>query len=644
MKITQHSTILLCKKLECWVYLKAMCGIAGLLLRNKKEYKKEKSGNELASIMLKEIAHRGPDDQGLYADDMVAFGMRRLSIIDLEGGHQPISTESGNFNIVFNGEIYNFQELREKLISGGVGFKTNTDTEVILKLYEQKGESLVNDLRGMFAFAIYDKQKSEIFIARDQFGIKPLYYSKENEKVQAFASEIKSILSLSDKKYKINEEGLYNYLSYQYNPFEETLFSGIYKLPPGHHMKIDVKSGVFKIKKYYEFEFDQDEKMDEKKGCEELKKILQDSVKHHMIADVPVGSFLSGGVDSATIATLAHKNKPDENLHTFTVGGKEFNEFKEAREISDLLNTKHTEILLDPKEYFDELPKIARHFDEPVADPSAIALYFLARGASEKVKVVMSGEGSDELFGGYNIYREPFAIDILRKKMPKFILKPLLHTAKLIPFSFWGLNYLKRAGKKLEERYIGNANIFQDGEMKKIWKAEKQKKFNLEPLYEKVNTLSDSAKMQYVDINTWLVGDILAKADKMTMAHSLELRVPFLDMQIAEFAKKIPDELKFKNGETKYLFRKSVGDLLPKVTQKRKKLGFPIPVAKWLRDEKTWINTILENKLIRKYLNEHHIKSLIKKHKTGKCDNTRKIFVLLMLSTWYNQYKDKLVI
>ncbi len=618
-----------------------MCGIAGVLLKNKKQ--KEK-GDILIKSMLEKIIHRGPDDEGSYVDDSLAFGMRRLSIIDLKCGHQPISSKDGNLTIVFNGEIYNFKTLRNDLISSGVIFKTQSDTEVILKLYERKGEGMVKDLRGMFVFAIYDKQKKEIFIARDQFGIKPLYYEKENGKIRSFASEIKSLFEVSkDKKYKINKRALYNYLSYQYNPFEESLFSGIYKLLPGHFMKIKTDTGKFKIIKYFEFVFTQDEKLDEINASKKLKKILEDSVKHHMVSDVTVGSFLSGGIDSAVIATLARKHKPDSSLQTFTVGGMEKNEFTQAKEMSDLLETNHTEVLLCPNKYFTGLLDVVKHFDEPVADPSAVALYFLAQEASKKVKVVMSGEGSDELFGGYNIYREPLAINILQN-IPSFILKPILFIVDFLPFSFWGLNYLKRAGKKLEDRYIGNANIFKNRELEKIWLHDKQEKFDLSIFYNKVTNLSDSTKMQFIDINTWLIGDILAKADKMTMAHSLELRVPFLDKKVAEFASIIPDSLKFKNGETKYLFRKSVKGLVPKLTQKRKKLGFPIPLAEWFRTVDGWDDTILKNELVKKYFDCKYIVRLIKKHKLEKENNARKIFTLLMLATWYNQFKDKLII
>lgn len=610
-----------------------MCGIAGII------HHPRNSAGGVLNEMLARIIHRGPDDSGVFIDEEVAFGMRRLSIIDTEGGKQPISSEDGSLVIVFNGEIYNYKELREKLLLSGHIFKTHTDTEVILHLYEEKGEEAVKELRGMFTFFIYDMKKRNLFVARDPFGIKPLYYVMNDGVVSAIGSEIKSLLALPEYKKEINEEAVFHYLSYQYNPMRETFFKGIFRLPPATSLLIDLKTGKMEEKMYWKFRFENNEEMDEEKSAKELSEIMLDSVAHHLVSDVPVGAFLSGGVDSALIVGAIRKVHPNGELKTFTIGAKGTNEFEEAREAAELLKTSHTEIVLDPDEYFAELPRIAYHFDEPVADPSAVALYFLAREASKHVKVVLSGEGADELFGGYNIYREPISLAKL-DRVPSFLRTPLFLFLKL-PFEVRGMNYLRRYQKKLEERYIGNAKVFSPEDAEAVWKGNKYKRFNLSNLYKEAEGWSDSTKMQYIDIHTWLRGDILAKADKMTMAHSLELRVPFLDKEVASFARTIPDRLKFMNGATKYLLRKASKDFVPPRTQVRRKLGFPVPLATWLRERTDWQEKLIANPLITSRFDMEIISKLIKDHTDGKKDNARKIFVFLMLVSWYDAYFEK---
>jgi len=610
-----------------------MCGIAGII-----RYPKGNAG-DILDEMLTRITHRGPDDSGVFVDEEVAFGMRRLSIIDTEGGKQPISSEDGSLVIVFNGEIYNYKELRDKLLLSGHTFKTETDTEVILHLYEEKGEEAVKELRGMFTFFIYDMKKSNVFVARDPFGIKPLYYIMKDGIVSAIGSEIKSLLALPEYKKEINEEAIFHYLSYQYNPMRETFFKGIFRLPPATSLLIDLKTGKLEEKKYWQFKFEGNEAMDEEEGAKEISKIMLDSVEHHLVSDVPVGAFLSGGVDSALIVGAIRKVHPNGELKTFTIGAKGTNEFEEAHEAAELLKTSHTEIVLDPDEYFAELPRIAYHFDEPVADPSAVALYFLAREASKHVKVVLSGEGADELFGGYNIYREPLSLAKL-DRIPAFLRAPLFLFLK-IPFEMRGMNYLRRYQKKLEERYIGNAKVFSPEDAEAVWKGEKYNRMDISRLYKETEKLSDSTRMQYVDIHTWLPGDILAKADKMTMAHSLELRVPFLDKEVAEFSRTIPDRLKFMNGATKYLLRKASKDFVPHRTQVRKKLGFPVPLATWLRERTDWQDGLISHSFIRSRFDIEMIKELINDHTDGKKDNARKIFVFLMLAAWHDAYFKK---
>lgn len=657
-----------------------MCGIAGILGKPEK--------TRLAiDKMVDVITHRGPDDRGVLVEKDFAFGMRRLSIIDLGGGHQPISNEDDTVTVVFNGEIYNHRELRPELISLGHSFKTDSDTEGLVHLYEQYGPDMLRKLRGMFGFCIFDKKKNQLFIARDFFGIKPIYYrvegvvekgkagtnTKTTQKIVSFGSEIKSLLE--DKKYKptVSDNAVYNYLAFQYNPLEETMFEGIYRLMPGHYMIVNLDDNSFKIEPYWHYHFndkhvwpttDVDSKniviKQESKSIEqdteityyqseneinlakEVRKVVEDSVAHHLIADVPVGSFLSGGVDSGIIVTTVQnlrKKAGAPSVDTFTIGFDHVSEHTEARQVSDAVGSNHTEIQVDFDEYFKELPKIAWHFDEPVADPSAVALYFLAREARKKVKVVLSGEGADELFGGYNIYREPFATSFV-SKLPSFLktlfIKPLL----LLPFNFYGKNYIYRSLTPLRDRYIGNANIFKKAEQDKLWKGSSTNpSIDMHPYFDVVKDQSDSRKMQYIDLNFWLPGDILAKADKMTMAHSLELRVPFLDIEVAKLSARIPEIFKYKNGTTKYILRKAFESILPKTTANRKKLGFPTPIKQWLKKQPEKVMALIkENPYIQEKFDLEYIEQLENEHISGKKDNARKIYILLMFSLWYNTF------
>jgi asparagine synthase (glutamine-hydrolysing) len=666
-----------------------MCGIAGILGKSEKT-------RETIDKMVDVITHRGPDDRGVLVEKDFAFGMRRLSIIDLGGGHQPISNEDDTVTVVFNGEIYNHRELRPELISLGHSFKTDSDTEGLVHLYEQYGPDMLKKLRGMFGFCIFDKKKNQLFIARDFFGIKPIYYRvektkegqkpsmkgkgkaasaphKASQKIVSFGSEIKSLLE--DKKYKptVNDDAVYNYLSFQYNPLEETMFEDIYRLMPGHYMIVDLNDSSFKIEPYWHYHFnnknawpttDVDSKTivtkkdnssrafddhyqseNEISLAKEVRRVVEDSVAHHLISDVPVGSFLSGGVDSGIIVTTVQnlrKKAKAESVSTFTIGFNHVSEHSEARQVSDAVGSDHTEIMVDFDEYFRELPKIAWHFDEPVADPSAVALYFLAREARKKVKVVLSGEGADELFGGYNIYREPFATAFL-SSLPSFVKTLFIKPLSMLPFDFYGKNYIKRSMTPLQNRYIGNANIFKAKEQELLWAdAIKPARMSMRPYYDAVEDESDSRKMQYIDLNFWLPGDILAKADKMTMAHSLELRVPFLDIEVAKISARIPEIFKYKNGTTKYILRKAFESVLPRTTAARKKLGFPTPIKQWLKKQPEEVMSIIKtNPYILAKFNLDYIEQLENDHVSGKKDNARKIYMLLMFALWYNQFIPK---
>ena len=612
-----------------------MCGIAGVI--------SPKIANKEAVIggLVEKITHRGPDDDGFYVDKNVGLGMRRLAIIDLKTGRQPIASDDGKLIIVFNGEIYNYKELKDTLTPKGYRFKTTSDTEVILKMFEEHGEKMLPMLRGMFTFCIYNTETNDVFIARDFFGIKPLYYLIEDEKIVAFSSEIKSFESFPGFRAEVNDTAVANFLSYQYNPLVETFFKNVFKLPPAHYIKISGSDGSVDIKKYWSFSFHQDEDLKEDEAAKMILDVMEDSVSHHMIADVPVGAFLSGGIDSSIITKKKKKIRGDKKIKTFTVGFNTLTEAKEAAETASFLGTDHTELTIGPDEYFSALSKAVYHFDEPIADPSAIGLYFVAEEAKKHVKVVLSGEGSDELFGGYNIYLTPQDSEKLLW-LPKFVTN--LFTS--LPFEFYGKNYLKRVSLKLEDWYIGqkyfNGSIFNREELEKLWSAPEEKFLSLTPLYKYARGLSDSSTMQYIDINTWLVGDILAKADKMTMAHSLELRVPFLDVEVAKLAGTLPDKFKWKGRVTKYLLREAFKNVIPESTRNRKKLGFPTPVKDWFTIERKEIfETILDNEYIKSHLNVDYVKSLIDDQLSKKTDNSRKIYTLLVLALWYNVFIKK---
>lgn len=611
-----------------------MCGIIGII-------GKESNNKELLKQMNDLITHRGPDDEGFFYANNVGLAMRRLAIIDIKRGKQPMTSADGRYTIIFNGEIYNYKDLKKELEKKGVQFKTDSDTEVLLNLYILEKEKMLTKLRGMFAFAIHDSQANSVFLARDYFGIKPLYYLQDNNKLLAFGSEIKSLLLYPGYRKQINDEAVYNYLSFQYNPMEETFFKKIWKLPPGHYMLVNLSDGTFENKKYWSFQFEKKE-MSLLEIKNSLRAELENSVRMHMIADVPVGSFLSGGIDSGIIASLSSRilKKDNRKLSTFTIGFKELNEWDQALETANAIESDHQQIVLNWDDYYKTLPLIAWHFDEPVADPSAIALYFLAKEARKKVKVILSGEGADELFGGYNIYLEPFARAKLQH-IPRIIRKLLLKSLMRVSAHMRGVKFLQRSLMKTEAWYIGNATLFSRQEIKSTWNGEKFNTKDFSEYYSQVVKNSDSGKMQYIDINTWLVGDILAKADKMTMANSLELRVPFLDIEISKIASTLPDNLKWYKGQTKYLLREVSKDIVPETTRIRKKLGFPTPVVNMIDSNYQEIKgLIVENPYIKGHLDQSKLEDIFREHEYYKKDNSRKIFALLMLCVWYKEYFD----
>ena len=608
-----------------------MCGFVGFT-----NYIKD-DGTVLKSMMDK-IVHRGPDAAGMYADGDIALGFRRLSIIDLESGNQPMFNEDGSLVLVFNGEIYNFKDLRAELEKQGHIFANNSDSEVLLHGYEQWGEELVTKLRGMFAFVIFNKLDGSVFGARDMFGIKPFYYTK-TENSFIFGSEIKAFFAHPEFEKQLNEQALAHYLSFQYSPTEETFFKGVYKLPPAHYFTF--KNGEMKKTRYFRPDFKaQPGVLDF--YADKVDAAVRESVQAHKIADVEVGSFLSSGIDSSYIAEAANVDK------TFTVGfasndGDRYNEIGFAKRFAETIGVENISKVITPDEYWSSLSKIQYHMDEPLADPAAIALYFVSKLASEHVKVVMSGEGADELFGGYRIYQEPITLTAY-DKLPFAIRRVISKICEHLP-QVHGINYLVRRGKTIEERYIGNASIFSKKERDSLLKSDVAKnvsepKILCDKFYDEVAGKDDITKMQYLDINMWLMGDILLKADKTSMANSLELRVPFLDKKVMELAQTLPLDCRVNTKTTKLALRHAAEKTLPAVTAQKDKLGFPVPIREWLREEKYYniVKTAFTSETAEKYFDTARLVKLLDTHKMGKADLSRKIYTVYTFLVWYGEY------
>ena len=588
--------------------------------------------------MADRIRHRGPDDADYYMDNDIALGFRRLSIIDLEGGRQPILNENKTKVLVFNGEIYNYRALREELIRLGHIFTTKSDSEVLLHGFEEYGAELLCKLRGMFAFVIWDKETKTLFGARDYFGIKPFYYA-QMQNTFLFGSEIKSFVEHPHFKKELNERALESYLSFQYSPGTETFFRNVWKLPPAHYFIF--KDGKIDIRRYWSPVFSAEEDKSLDYWVDEIEKVFDDSVKAHKIADVEVGSFLSSGVDSSYVACSADVDK------TFTVGfdnGTKYNEISYAKELSERIPVKNFAKTITPEEFWGNFAKIQYHMDEPLADPSAAALYFVCNTAAQHVKVVMSGEGADEIFGGYNIYKEPLAVP-LYNKIPFPVRRLIGRIAEHLPKRA-GINFLIRRGKRLEERFIGNAYMFTEKERKRLLKIKTDApspEALVKPFYDKVRDKDAVTKMQYVDLHAWMVGDILLKADKMSMANSLEVRVPFLDKEIMAVAERIPTKYRVNGENTKYAMRKAALRRMPEKWADKKKLGFPVPTRVWLTEDKYY--GIVREKFLgetaEKYFDTELLLKLLDDHKNGKADNSRRIWTVYTFLVWYDQFFDE---
>ncbi len=601
-----------------------MCGFVGFVDKAKN---KKKIVKDMADI----IVHRGPDSDGYYVDDNCALGFRRLSIIDLEGGTQPIYNEKEDKIIVFNGEIYNYQEIKKGLLAKGHKFRTDSDTEVILHGYEEYKEDILNKLRGMFAFIIYDIKEDTVFGARDFYRIKPMYYYITDDEFM-FGSEIKAFLGHPNFKKELNRDMLKQYLTFQYSVGEDSFFKNVYKLRPGHYFKYH--DGKLDIKKYYEIDLASDHSKSLEEWKDIIRKELHESLKYHKVSDVEVGSFLSSGVDSSIVATLSNVDK------TFTVGydNKKYSEIDYAKELSEKIGVKNISKKISKEEYFDKFSLIQYHMDEPLADPSAAALYFVANTASKHVKVALSGEGADEIFGGYNIYHEPYSVSWYNK-----IPYPVRRFVGILAYPFrnyTGFNFLVRRSKKLEDRYVGNAFIFEPRDANKILNYKDTHTFKelTKPYYEKTKNYDDVATMQYIDFNFWLIGDILLKADKMSMANSLEVRVPFLDRVLISNVISIPAEYKIHGVETKYAFREVCKETLDPKWAEKKKLGFPVPMREWIKEDETYnqIHDLFSKS--GEFFKTDKIIKLLDDHRRGKRDNSRKIWTIYSFLVWYNEY------
>lgn len=606
-----------------------MCGIVGFT-------NSIPEASEVLGRMMDRIKHRGPDSEGKYVDDKIAMGFRRLSIIDLSDvGSQPIFNEDRSMVLTFNGEIYNYKELRRELIAAGHSFYTHTDSEVLIHGYEEWGEKLLDKLRGMYAFVIYDKNSGELFGARDIFGIKPFYYAQMGKSFM-WGSEIKSFLEHPDFKKELNTDVLETYLTFQFSPTEDTFFKGVKKLPAAHCFKL--KNGKLEVKRYWEVKFNADEAPDLEEWVGRIKDTFENSVEAHKFADVEVGSFLSSGVDSSYVAAVADVDK------TFTVGfgeDEKYNEIGYAKEFSKYIGKDNYSKVITAEEFWDNLKKIQYHMDEPLADPAAIALFFVCQLASEQVKAVLSGEGADEIFGGYNIYHNPDDMSAYFK-IPRPIRRGIGAIAEKLPHKH-GINYLIRGSKDLDERYIGNAYIFSEKERKDILKIKTNAPDAMvitKPFYDKVRDEDEVTQMQYLDLHLWMTGDILLKADKMSMAHSLELRVPFLDRKIMELAQKIPTRYRVTDQKTKYAMRTAALQACPPQTANKKKLGFPVPTRVWLREDKYY--NIVKEKFTsddaKRFFNTDKLVSLLDVHRSQKYDYSRKIWTVFTFLIWYDVY------
>ncbi len=625
-----------------------MCGIAGKFnLRSNTSVRPE-----TIARMCAVIRHRGPDDEGIYVDGCFGMGMRRLSIIDLATGRQPIRNEDGSVWTVCNGEIYNFLELRTLLQGKGHQFYTNTDTEVIVHLYEEYGEDFVNYLTGMFAIALWDKDKKKLVLARDRLGIKPLYYRVDSDRV-LFGSEIKAILQ-DDVEREIDLQALHDYLSFNYIPGPRTIFRHISKLPPGHRMTCS--DGSVAITPYWEIPYPalsgEEPKRSEESYCAELQDLLQDVVKQHLISDVPLGVFLSGGVDSSALVALMSEVS-SQPVKTFSIGFEEqsYNELDYARMVAQKFNTDHHELVVKPN-VTDLLPELVRYFDEPFADSSAIPMYYVAKLAREHVTVALSGEGADEIFAGYETYAAYKLAKIYQRLPPVLastlipaLIRQLPVSRQKVSFDYKAKRFVQGALRSPAEGHYWWKVIFSEEAKRALYTSGIDGLEDPQTLYQ--HTYEQCAandvltKLQHIDAKIYLPDDILVKADRMSMATSLEARVPFLDHRVVEFAASLPVQLKMRGFKKKYILKRTMADHLPPAILKSKKRGFNVPIPVWLCGElRDLVHDVLHPRRLRDtgFFNPTVVSQCIRDHEAGRADYSRNIWGLMIFMLWHEQY------
>ena len=627
-----------------------MCGIAGFV--NRDEPRDARDARGVLERMCRVIAHRGPDDQGVMIEGAAALGMRRLSIIDLAGGHQPMSGCDRAITIVFNGEIYNFRELQRELEERGHRFKTHSDTETIVHAYEEYGHECVDHLRGMFAFAIWNARTRELFIARDRTGKKPLYYTMTPQGTLIFGSELKSLREHPEFRGEISVEAFDAYLTFGYVPDPLTIFRDVHKLPPGHHLRF--KEGNARVEQYWDFPYETTQQrpaLNEEDCLEELRSLLDEAVRMRLVADVPLGAFLSGGIDSSTVVGLMARHT-DRPVKTFSIGFHEdsYNELKYARVAARKFGTEHHEFIVTP-DICEVVDDLVRHFDEPFADSSAIPTYMVSKLAGEHVKVVLSGDGGDELFAGYTRY----AIDRKRNgfaHLPRVVREGLMQSlGRSLPHGAWGRNYVHNVALEPVDRYIEDISIFTklnkpslytEDFRQRLGATEAAARFREYAAHSRADNSLDP--LLYLDSKTYLPGDILTKVDRMSMAVSLEARVPLLDHKLIEFVcTRIPAPMKMKGLETKHIFKRAVRDLVPAEILNRPKQGFGVPIDRWINEQlrDRVRGTLTEPRTMQRgYFEPSYVKLLLDEHERGRRDHATELWTLFMLELWHRAFVD----
>jgi asparagine synthase (glutamine-hydrolysing) len=618
-----------------------MCGIAGIVSLEGKPVFEQELRN-----MCSAIAHRGPDDEGFYFQTGVGLGMRRLSIIDLDSGRQPVSNEDGTVWVVFNGEIYNFQELRQQLKGRGHVFSTHGDTETIVHLYEEYGNHCVDHLRGMFAFALWDERHKRLLVARDRLGIKPLYYAEIGGRI-LFASELKSILQLPEVGRSFNWSAVSHLFSFLSTPPTEAIVDGVHKLEPGHLLTAS-PGGTPVIERYWELSFEPDYGKEEDYFVEHVRGLLEESVRLHMVSDVPLGAFLSGGIDSSSIVATAAR-LTDAPLKTFSIGFSEpdYNELEYARVVAKRFRTEHHELTLGP-DSLDRLEDLAWHLDEPFGDSSAIPTFMVSKLAAQSVKVVLSGDGGDELFAGYDKY-------LVEKRergytpLPALIRTVLGTIGRTMPDGMRGRNLLRHMSLAGAERYLDACTLFRRDDMKKLFRPDVFKLLApYEPWRAKAAYMESGERhwlsnLQGLDVNNYLPLDILTKVDRMSMAHSIETRVPLLDHKLVEFAATIPPEMNLRGGTTKYVLKRAMKGILPERIINRPKKGFAVPLGYWFRGKLgSYVRDLLlgESARRRGFFNAPYIEDLVAQHERGR-NLDLQLWTLISFELWARVFLDR---